>query len=183
MTTNVHNHGPDDGRGIGCGESRLADGSLIGWCQLLPVFYGAKEQAWTGDDPPATNPHTEEIVTDYIFTFEDDVEPFARIEGNHEGATATTPYRHFPKMEVTEDGLSASFDLTSMVHGLAQKVMKRVEEGAVGEVVAFLAANGHLDDVIRKAKDEAWQEGLLSAGLDLDYTLQIMGTNPYAEEP
>lgn len=37
-------------------------------------------------------------------------------------------------------------------------------------------------DVIRKAKADAWEEGLLSAGLDPDYTMQIMSTNPYAEE-
>lgn len=37
-------------------------------------------------------------------------------------------------------------------------------------------------DEIRKAKADAWEEGLLSAGLDPDYTMQIMSTNPYTEE-
>ena len=63
-----------------------------------------------------------------------------------------------PKMEASEDGSSVSIDLTPMVHDLTRQVVKRVEEGAVDEVVAFLAANGHLADVIRKAKAEALTE-------------------------
>lgn len=46
MTINVHNHGPNEGRGVDCGEPRLADGSFIGWCQILPVIRKAQEQAW-----------------------------------------------------------------------------------------------------------------------------------------
>lgn len=30
----VHNHGPADGRGLGCGE-RIVDGRLRGWCMIL----------------------------------------------------------------------------------------------------------------------------------------------------
>lgn len=68
---NVHTHGPDEGRGIDCGEIRLADGSPLGWCQLLPVIRKAKAEAWehgafdaalsldhTGHN--ATNPYKEE---------------------------------------------------------------------------------------------------------------------------
>ena len=43
---NVHTHGPDEGRGLDCGEIRLADGSPLGWCQLLPVIRKAKVEAW-----------------------------------------------------------------------------------------------------------------------------------------
>lgn len=70
---------------------------------------------------------------------------------------------HIPKMEASEDGSSVSIDLTPMVHDLTRQVVKRVEEGAAAEVVAFLAANGHLADEIRKAKAEAWEEGAAEA--------------------
>lgn len=46
MTINVHNHGPNEGRGLDCGEPSLADGSFIGWCQILPIIRKAQEQAW-----------------------------------------------------------------------------------------------------------------------------------------
>lgn len=28
----VHNHGPAEGRGLDCGERRMPDGTLRGWC-------------------------------------------------------------------------------------------------------------------------------------------------------
>lgn len=28
----VHNHGPEEGRGLACAEHRLPDGRLKGWC-------------------------------------------------------------------------------------------------------------------------------------------------------
>lgn len=43
---NVHNHGPSEGQGIDCGETRLADGSPIGWCQVHPILRKARAQAW-----------------------------------------------------------------------------------------------------------------------------------------
>lgn len=72
MTINAHNHGPNEGRGVDCGEPRLADGSPIGWCQILPIIRKAKADAWdegllsAGLDPDytmqimSTNPYTEE---------------------------------------------------------------------------------------------------------------------------
>lgn len=65
-TMKVHNHGPEEGRGIDCGEPRLTDGSFIGWCQILPIIRKAKEQAWDEGfsagywDAKTPNPYTEE---------------------------------------------------------------------------------------------------------------------------
>lgn len=67
MTVNMHTHGPDEGRGLDCGETLLADGSKIGWCRLTPVLSIGWEQgafaASTSLDHGghnATNPYTEE---------------------------------------------------------------------------------------------------------------------------
>ena len=44
----VHNHGPDQGKGLDCGERRLADGTLRGHCLendlfcKMPVVVGGK---------------------------------------------------------------------------------------------------------------------------------------------
>lgn len=73
MSVRVHTHGPNEGRGTDCGEIRLADGTPIGWCQILPVLRKAKAQAWDeavaamrySDGTPVelianNNPYTEE---------------------------------------------------------------------------------------------------------------------------
>lgn len=49
-----------------------------------------------------------------------------------------------PPIHETGDGRFASFDVTPMVRDLTQQVVKRVDEGAAAEVVAFLAAGGYL---------------------------------------
>ena len=87
----------------------------------------------------------------------------------------------FPKIAATDNDLSTSFDLTPMVHDLARQALERVEEGAVDEVITFLAENGHLADVIRTAKAEAWAEGITASGINLDWQLHLLDHNPYKE--
>lgn len=86
---------------------------------------------------------------------------------------------YLPKMEVTGDDLSVSFDVTSVVYSLVRQVEKYVGEGAVSEVIAFLTEDGHLDDMIRKEKEKAWDEGYSVGAVDI-WLSQTQ--NPYKEE-
>lgn len=39
-----------------------------------------------------------------------------------------------------------------------------------------------LADVIRKAKEQAWEEGITASGINLDWQLHLLDHNPYTEE-
>ena len=59
-----------------------------------------------------------------------------------------------------------SFDITPMVHDLARQVLER---GAVDEITAFLAANGHLAEYTRTAKAEALEEAADAMDADPEF--------------
>ena len=83
-------------------------------------------------------------------------------------------------MTTTDNDLAVPFDLTPEVHDLARRVLER---GTVSGIIAFLAENGHLADLIRKAKAEAWAEGAqASSDLECGHINLAEYKNPYTEE-
>lgn len=65
-----------------------------------------------------------------------------------------------------------------LMHGWDEENVRYVEETEAREEF-----NNWYAEELRQAKADGFDEGVRASGLDLDYILQLLDTNPYRSQP